>query len=858
MRYKMKAVFVLLLLFIGGAVCSFPKQIKVQINYPEPAEVEVYKAFPNEFVVADAEIFFEGKLTTLISPQERNTLTAIIIRYNDTTLNESIKINTVQIALGNYLFYNGSLDMSGLYVYHDIALGPDGEQKVTGIDPYIMILNPESILAEQVRHLQIKHGMLWLFLFMICAGVFFTFFSQLKGVCWRAFSGIKKNIKPLMASLTVVLIGIVLGFLLGTINDIWNPNGELQKIEVIFWGGGAGALGALIYQRTHSVKYTFIAGVFCSICLLMTAKGLTTFLTADERMDIMEQAKLFEDELRHWEMGSTWSNYALMGTFWNIFKWEWLEEVTGLNYKQIGKIVHWAFGILGMLFAGDLVQRRILNKERKCTDFQIACNYCVIYGVTLLVPAVTMSLKSYNYDMFSTVFGAIGAIYVFIAIRDKNIEDAIKAIIFSFLGVIEKKTVVPVLLMASAILPYITLVNEKNLCIKWIKAYALSVIEVLGIWGMVYTISTYVCGFLKAGYSPIITLHWITDVTFNKFEPFTQVFRGLFPTELGRYGITGMGIATVLLFGGGVLYEIHLLVNKPTNNKIGERICEVLIWLFLVTGMTAAYIGIEFTENKVRYLFYILQNYMMAIPSALLFLLIVGLIGKNAKERLNLLIALVIVTWGVVPCYIMELRWNPTWVRYLDVFLYIFSLMAICIGLPVIYEKASRKNIVLCIFGILGILQVSEVRESMPGFTYFAPYWYTATALQKNREDREMVVYWGENRESLGREILNYCKENDLSEQPIKIYYGYIRGDWLTKPDYVEIADKEWNADYTQCGTTKYDFYALDTQGIRRGMVKDGWPEGVVPIREITYRGYVIARIYQGTQLKAYFGKEQM
>ena len=66
------------------------------------------------------------------------------------------------------------------------------------------------------------------------------------------------------------------------------------------------------------------------------------------------------------------------------------------------------------------------------------------------------------------------------------------------------------------------------------------------------------------------------------------------------------------------------------------------------------------------------------------------------------------------------------------------------------------------------------------------------------------------------------------------------------------VADEAWNEAYGDCSLTERDFYAIDVQSVWRGMVKDGWPEGVEPVITVRYRGYVLARIYQGSQLREY------
>lgn len=855
----------MLLLFIALMYITFPTKIKVSVDYQDEKNKSAYLVSQENISELESMQFFESQFTAVMRADELSETDSVMIRYDDMLIGEHMPDAWVKVALGNYVFGQMHIGTEAVLGYHDIAFDENGSSYIDGEIPYILVYNIGQMLNAQLSGIIIKHIALWLFLGVCTAVCMLVCRIQinrtLKKISWKFFGGI---LKELLIISIVTAAGCIVGHMIVLLNEKLILFQELQNAEIYCLIPVWGIIVYVIYKRCGKLSYTCCAAAAIGICLFFSISGQITFLTADERGAIREQAKILEDPLRHWYMVNAWSNYAVIGTFWRIFDWQKMEEFFKLDYTQIGKLLHWIVGNFCLLVICDLVQRRILNKDKQLSGAQMAANYAVLYMVTLLNPAITMAFKSYNYDLFSMLFGALGAVYAFLAVRDKSLRMAAKGIVFAFLGGVEKMTAIPILLIAYAVFTFVVLWRLKGKKNRFLKGY-LTAIGTLGIQIFLTELTyRYVCEVLKKGMSPITTLRQIIDIALSRFSPLHSLVYGIIYRKLSGF-IAGrvcfILFLGVLIFAAAVFLEwMHEYGVQKKNQIIIRKIENVLrisIAVFMLLGICAMFAGTGYSESKIIYMFYILKNYVISIPTVLLILAVFSIIMTwNQKGYFSILISMFFVTWGVVPFYIMQRRWNPTWTRYLNLFLLLFALLVVSISISDIYRYFSKRNVFGTGLAVCLLFHVCEIAGSMPGFTYFAPFWYGITSYVN--QEKEMPVYWGENKASLGRLILEYCQKNgiDIESQPIGIRYGYVRGTWQTAPDNVTVYERDWNSDIDLCGTTEYDFYAFDTQGVQRKMVNGGWPEEAEPIITVKYRGYVIAKIYQGSQLEKYFAEQ--
>lgn len=852
---------VLGLFFVMAGVSLFPDTVKIQVHYSDEKDIAVYlvKGSLEEREKPVWELFYGGNLVIPVKVSELETFQSIQIKFRDRIPGEEIGIDSIQMALGNTCFYQGSVADRQVAEHVHVRIGKEsGRLEDIEEDPFILIGNPAGMLKEKLGGILCRYVLAWLAAYLFLAALLYRCRDSLISWSGQRASALRQQWKGLLLLPVCLLAGYGAGRLLQVCNDNWLHFQELQNCEIIVYTVLMGFVFWLIRKRVGSTGYAVWATVMVGAVLLLAVKGLTTFLTADEHTSLKEHAKLDEDILRHWLQQSGRLSYMLTGTFFHWFPYEWLETETGLEYQQFGKLFHWVVGALVFWKAIDLVQTRMVNRDGKREPWQTAvCYICLAAGVFLL-PSTTIALKNYNYDLFSLCFAVLGAVYALLAFQNKSSGDGWKAVFFSSLGLLEKITVVPILAASLVALAFAAAQKENRESEIRKLAAGASLAAAGGIvlyTGVVFLNQYFVLELLKQGKAPIQTLDHALYMVVNRVPVVNSVIFSLSGNGYLRW-LLFMVLMAVAAAAAAVL--LHVLCrwyeqHKEQADALSRTVVCVGIGIFLLLGLLFAFLHVEYSDNKLIYLCYIIKNYLLTMPTLLTAFSVLLLLGRKQYDGpVSTLWCLMIATWVSLPTYLYLVRWNPTWLRYLNLFQGLYALLVTAAAMPVLYHIFTKRNVMTGAVCLAGVFHIWETAGSMPAFTYFAPCWYGLTAVGLEPEERELCVYWGDNRVVLGQMILEYCEKNGMAGEPVQIYYGYVRGTWITQPSQVIIADEDWNEDYAACSVTERDFYAIDVQSIQRGMVKDGWPVGVEPVITVRYRGYVLARIYQGSQLREY------
>ncbi len=855
------------LLAFLAAVALFPSVVKVQIYCPYEQDFHIYllqgekleNSSPLEF-----KKFFSGDIVLPFTEQELDTFDYIQVKFEGREVNEELPVPGISAALGNYVFYRGDFLDTAHIMCHDLLLLSDtGQLRIVGGDPFLLLRVPTDELQKSKGKVMLQYGGAWLAAWLLCLFVCFRKREVIGAYLSALYAWFVREWRQLLLLIGCVLCGLLAGRGLQWCNSHYFHWRELQNSEIIVWAAACGIVFWLLQKRIDRKSCALLAAVLIGAAMLVSIKGMTTYLTADERFSTMEQAKLDADELRHWSMGQSRMNYLLMSLFWRCFPYEWMEEVTGLVYHQPAKLAHWFLGVLILFYTVDLVQRflmrRVGDAKQPAESFRIMTSYVVLMNLTLLLPAVTIGLKNYNYDLFSACFGALGGVCALIAFQKRSLSFGYQAVLFSSCSVLEKKSGLPILLAACTVLAAVAMLRQEGKqASKVLAGVRHSLYGVAFYVGLLFTNQFLLVEVIKNSHAPVHTL-FSAMVTAVRMIPGVYDLSARIGTGTYLQAFSGCLFLAVLIFlAAMVLYGI--CVSYETTDRdlypVSAGAATLLLTVYLLTGMIVMFSGADYTEEIGGYVLFIIRNYMMAMPTLLLLLsVIVVLSWRRYRGQVSLLWSIVIVSLGITPVYLLEMRWNPTWMRYLNMFLCLYAVFVAAAALPVLYELLTGRRLLTAFACMAGVFHLAEVLGSMPAFTYFAPCWYGLTATGVSAGERQMDVYWGEHRASLGLLVWEYCEKNGLGSEPVTIYYGYIRGDWLTRPDHITEAPKDWNESYDTCSVTDHDFYVFDTQAVERGMVKDGWPVDVEPVITVTYRSHVIARIYQGSQLQQYFGK---
>ena len=836
--------------------------VKVQMSYMDEKDIAVYlvKGSIDDREKPDYELFHGGYLVVPVAVDDIGAFQEIQVKFRDRVPGEEINIDSLQIALGNYIFYQSNIADTRMIDSCNAEVEPTtGKLQCTAEDPYILIHNPGEMLRDNLSAIVWKYTLAWLAAYGVILVLLYW-----KGKVWKAWLiacvvRIKKERYQYLFLLLCLVGGFLAGRLLQEANSRWFHFEELQNCEIIVWSVMVGFIYWLMQRRINHRGYAVLATVLIAVVLLMAVKGTTTFLTADEQASLKERAKLDKDGLRHWLQQTGRTSYMLTGAFFKLFPHEWIELTTGLEYQQVGKLQHWTVGILVLLKTIDLAQVRIINRAKDNTALQIMVSYICLSAVVLLQPTTVIGLKNFNYDLLSMCFPVLAAVYALIAFQDRSMSDAWLSVVFSTLGLLEKVTAVPIWGITCVIVTYLAITKQESKGCKKLAETGICAVGtlILTVW-ITFLNQFLVLEIMKGSKAPIQSWSQALSILISRVSIISKmafpIWKYLCSGWSGYVIIMGLLIVIAAL----LLYVICEGYDRYYEyiDKVARRFIYAGLAIFLMLGMLFVLLRIDNSDSIPIYLCYIIKNYIVTVPTLVTLLAIVLIVGRrHYRGYTSILWCIMIMTWGAVPLYLYKVRWNPTWIRYLNLFHCLYVLMIAVAVLPILHQFCTKRSLVIGTACTVGALHLWELSGSMPAFTYFAPFWYGLTTVGVPEEEREMCVYWGDNRASLGQMIMDYCETNGMAGEPINIYYGYIRGEWITKPDNVTIADKEWNADTSACSLTDHDYYAIDVQSVLRGMVKEGWPEGVEPVITVRYRGYVIARIYQGSQLKEYFAR---
>jgi hypothetical protein len=232
-----------------------------------------------------------------------------------------------------------------------------------------------------------------------------------------------------------------------------------------------------------------------------------------------------------------------------------------------------------------------------------------------------------------------------------------------------------------------------------------------------------------------------------------------------------------------------------------------------------------------------------AIPTALVLMSLVNiyLLFKKRKDYLSPLFDVIFLISIVAPVMFGLLQ-VPVANRYLNLFLLI-AVIKIAFDFMVLTKENMRiKNA-----GILvaGLLLFAEVIPFGPLYGAFRPVWSNYPSSYNHSISRGVLnpwwMGWGEEVSIAGKRIVNRLKSKPCD---ITIYSDY-QGEWLFKNRSIKTLRLDTAG---QINYSERDFFVLNRMGITQSRMK--FPEKIVPFDSISYRGFVQAWVFCGSDLK--------
>ena len=639
------------------------------------------------------------------------------------------------------------------------------------------------------------------------------------------------------------------------------------------------------------------SAALCVLCfalpLYVSIDRLTVFLSTDEPRAINEQAKLIDDILRHWNFGNARTNYIIMGTFSRLLP-TFLRSIPDLSVYQIFKLAHWFAGIMIIYVIARIVSTHFFSLHRRT---QRAFSFFIVFLSLLLLPTVLTTLKNYNYDMFSLLFGLLGFVITLVAMQTRSKKRFFQAFTALFLAAQEKELASPLCYVAMALHVFVSLqASSRKAFLPAVRTAFRQAVCAYGYFVLLSFSSAIYLGILRDGAFPVINLENTLSPLISALVFLTRIV----PVSSAPW-IIAVAASVLVIFmvalAGGVLHLLSLL--HPTQRmRMGLRtILAAIPCILLLAGVVATYavpyttvVPISLWDNASLhhgvmndYVYYIeastkagsflkmvAAEYSVFAQNLTTPILLCALLAFLAivRQRTSPLLAIAWCIASLFPLAYTALGITPL-PRYINLYIGIFALCTVLICMQFLLSSLQwkKRSVWAC---LLAGVMLAEIQFFGPAYAgTFVALWnvqpYPAY-VQEGVLYHSLVGGWGEYTALAGDRITQYLHANNLPTDDVNIFTDY-KGTWLTNQDAIPITlfptYYEIVPDYASRGYDEKvglfevfsfrpeDYYVFTRWSTIRNLSRIPFPPSdIEPLLTITHRGIPCCWIYRGNQLE--------
>lgn len=840
MKEGIKYKALLFLLLMTFFFLLFPTIIKIQIEADQSiSEMRGYK--DGRVIVPSIEVRTineaQIKYLSTIEWEDLHQCDELQFYYSASQYNEPVNISHIEIAVGNFIVYNGAGE-------NDIV-----QIKTSSEYGYFSILNLEKSLRAAILRTWILY---LLFSTAVTMLIVIRFKAQIN--ISKIMGLLKQQSAKLMELITIFVVGGI-GYLVAT--KVTNMLGHRMcnydsEIGLLIFAECC--IFFLLKQRCGSCKKALLGCLLLVPCLWMSVERMTAFATDDEPICVYRIYQYPNVTMASWYDNRTCqASYAVMHSLLKFLPAGIINGIY-LNSIQLIKVISWGAGFLLMLLIVDCAQNQILNREIELSAEEGWFCYLVLLVGMFLLPVNLLALKNYNnYDMLSLLFGVYGFEYMYLSIRHKSIKYGWGGVILELVALLEKMSSLPLFVLSGGALLFAYAANGE----KPLRVMCASLVKLLaGVLTASSIMHVYVICFLMDNRTRII------PISHSTFRVIASTPAMLVSKIANWFGIgnllSGYGkeiVGFLLIFAGmfcigSVLFALSRIAGNVNLYMI--RVASVsMLLIYFLTAIAMTYLGIPEGTPLTKVCVCMIE-FVNAVPS--IYLLILCFLFLKSKQIKNTLLYLfltlgtvgITITYAIIGDFIEA--------RYLNIYICTFALILIILLLQGLL--AAKQTILVAVLPIIMILSVgTEIIASAPAYSYFYPIWNQTI----NRNSLGLYAFWGEEAALAGEKIIDYCKEEEINLDQVRIFAGY-GGTWFTNDFDIEYILRDvWLQELNEPSVESTDFYIFDTQSIMRELIPFGLPDqSVEPVITLRYRGKAItARIYRGDQLVEYFEKAQ-
>jgi hypothetical protein len=637
----------------------------------------------------------------------------------------------------------------------------------------------------------------------------------------------------------------------------------------------------LHFIRKISVRTATVVAMLTIPALFMSLESMNSFLTCDESYLVYEPVDLAHNPLLMWKMGAFRTTNLLVGVPLAGVKY-----LTGFSMDILavfGKSLHWFLSFLLIMVIVELVLRLSELPEK----FPVA--YLATWYSISVFPVVLLAQKILNYDAFAMLFGALAILLLAVGWKEKRQFYLYMSIVVAAFAAQEKLIASPLVWICLCIVP---------LRISFQNGYD-------SLWVLVQrTIKAAILAAMAA-FMVFFVTSAIVDIVNVQGAPGKNAFNLFYPLVSGFWPLLRMMAGDVTIHVSNPLFEhwyfvpffaavviIFLAVVTTTGTAvcrlaysmktalcIGDRISMNLRFInylllfclyalgiagtYLINAFLApyypvtpgAYQGSTFNRAFVYFGATSLPAHLAysvgwayavaanALPTAFLGCAAINTLSFMKKRRVPNLLFELVFTGALVAPLIYGLLQLPVGNRYLNLFLLIIILKLLYDLLSTVHDGIRLKTIALA----LCIALIAEVYPFRPLFASFRPIW-SNFSFDYNTSPSKAVLNpwwmgWGEEVCIAGQRLQTRLKRDNPSLDGVTIYSNYM-GEWLLRKNNARIVPLDT---IDRIGYSRNDFYVLNRMGIAQSSLN--FPEHVTPYETISFRGFVQAWVFRGSDL---------
>jgi hypothetical protein len=625
---------------------------------------------------------------------------------------------------------------------------------------------------------------------------------------------------------------------------------------------------------------TFLGTIICAFPLYFAIERTTQFSTIDElgiSARVMGARVLGADDYkdpesraeflrRLWKSGAFRTSLALTSPLLATMHIDPAQPA--IRTSMTLKAIHFLLGVATLLWIVSLLQQ-FSGREPGVSSF------CLLFCGALLLPSNLMALKTFNYDLLSLTLGMIAVLYACLAIRDSSGRPACYAVLLAYLAAQEKLISSPILIAALVVFVFVQL--RKRGTVRTLRPI-LHCTLVLTACLVIGTLSGFACQVLPG--MPRMT---ITELLSDAVMPFVtwtwplvRFLGGVSNLDaLEKYGwwLLGPSLACCLAAG----YVLALVpwekfapaVRAGLLAVIGATGFAVAMGVFgnyavdpcwapfepiaaeayhppgHLNGVSLHFHARSFAGHLLNYTGFAYSVYLNAIPSAywLLAALTLGCWGFAPKRPdFDPRLQIVVIACLVAPA-LFALAQIPIGNRYINLFLALSTMIIGGMACHLMAEWSPRTRY-LVTAAVLGCMML-EVAPFRPFFAPFRPMWvsYRDPHVPRAGHLNPSWVGWGEEVMLTGEALVNHS-----SASATPTVYSCYPGAWFTTNPRAHIRILDSSTSPTDLRYDRDSYYLLSRSSVVQGV---RFPEQVTPTLALSYRGFDMAWLFQGTTLRA-------